>query len=94
MQEEKRVVRKAHSIIIEDRNTAIVSGVEDVESFDEQEVILFTDLGTLTIKGIDLRINKLNVENGELAVEGNIDAIFYTNDSGKKNGGFMSKLFR
>ena len=58
-------------------------------------LMLFTDLGELTIKGEDLHINKLNVESGELSVEGNIHGLSYAEpDNRPSGGGILSRLFR
>lgn len=95
MPEEKKTIRKAHNIILENRRNLNVSGIEDVDSFDEETIVLFTDTGVLTIKGDDLHINKLSVETGELSVEGNIYSLEYSDEeAGKKGGGFFNKLFK
>ena len=70
-----------------------VSGVEDVDSFDEQTVVASTGLGQLVIRGRDLHICKLNLESGELQVEGEFSALAYTDNHAGK-GGFLSKMFR
>ena len=72
MVDEKKVVKLPHNLILEDRRALSVSGVADIDSFDEQSVILFTDLGELTVKGFNLHINKLNVDTGELTLEGEV----------------------
>jgi sporulation protein YabP len=94
MPDEKKVVKKFHNIILEDRRALTVSGVSDVDSFDEQAVMLFTELGELTIRGVDLHMNKLNVETGEVSIEGNISSLSYQDDTPRSSGGFMGKLFR
>ena len=93
MQEEKKISSMPHNVILEDRRMLTVSGVSDVDSFDEETVIVFTDLGELTIRGSNLHINRLSVEVGELTVEGNIAALIYS-DEAPKSGGFFSKVFR
>jgi sporulation protein YabP len=70
-----------------------VSGVSDVDSFDEQTVVIFTDKGELTVRGRDLHINKLSVEIGELLMEGQIVSLTYS-DEQPKSSGFFSKVFR
>ena len=94
MAEEVKTGAKFHNIILENRGRLNVSGVEDVDSFDA--VIIFTNMGVLTVRGEDLHINKFSVESGELFVEGNIYALTYSDDSMKKSGsgGFFSKMFR
>ena len=93
MADEKRVPTMPHNLVLEDRRLLTVSGVSDVDSFDEQTVVVFTDLGELTVRGTDLHINRLSVEVGELTVEGNIAALVYS-DEAPKSGGFFSKVFR
>ena len=93
MAEEKRQSAMPHNLVLEDRRMLTVSGVSDVDSFDEETVVVFTDLGELTVRGTNLHINRLSVEAGELTVEGNIAALIYSDDS-PKNSGFFSKVFR
>ena len=92
--EEKKLIKKVHNIILEDRRNLMVSGVSDVDSFDEESVILFTELGELTIHGENLHMNKLNVETGEVTIEGDIDSISYRDDAGRGSGSFIGRLFR
>ena len=93
MAEEKRMSAMPHNLVLEDRRMLTVSGVSDVDSFDEETVVVFTDLGELTVRGSNLHINRLSVEVGELTVEGNIAALVYS-DEAPKSGGFFSKVFR
>lgn len=90
MEEEKK-----HRIEMEGRERLKVSDVEDVESFDENKVVIYTSMGAMTVAGTDFRINKLNVDNGELIIDGFVDEIKYSearrNDS---KGGFFSGLFK
>ena len=84
-----------HNVILEDRHRLTVSGVSDVDSFDEQTVIVFTQMGELTVKGEDLHINRLSLEMGELAVEGDITALTYTDRAQKpQQGSFWGRVFR
>lgn len=93
MAEEKRMQSMPHNLVLEDRKMLTVSGVSDVDSFDEQTVIVFTDMGELTVRGNNLHINRLSVEVGELTVEGNIAALIYSDET-PKSGGFFSRVFR
>jgi len=83
-----------HNIIMEDRRLLTVSGVSDVDSFDEHSVTVFTDMGELTVRGHDLHINRLSVEVGELLLEGNISSLNYHDTAPKQAGGFFGKVFR
>ena len=82
------------NIIIESRRRISVSGVEDVDSFDECDMILQTTMGTLSIKGEGLHINKFNVETGELIIDGDVDEVVYHDETGfGKKSSILSKLF-
>lgn len=93
MADEKRIQTLPHNLVLEDRRMLTISGVSDVDSFDEETVVVFTDLGELTVRGSNLHINRLSVEIGELTVEGNIAALIYSEDT-PKSGGFFSRVFR
>lgn len=83
------------NLILENREKLTISGVLDVLSFDDQVVIVETELGLLTVKGENLRINKLSIDTSEVIVEGQIYNLSYSeNDLEKKTGGFLNKLFK
>lgn len=81
------------NIIMENRNKLQVNGVLSVESFDEQEILTVTRLGTLNIRGDGIKIGSFNEEIGELTATGNFFAAVYIEDT-KEKGGFFSRLFR
>lgn len=93
MNEDKKILSVPNNIIMEDRRILTVSGVSDVDSFDEETVVVYTDLGLLTIRGSSLHINRLSVETGELSVEGEINSLAYS-DTQPKGASFFSKVFR
>ena len=93
MQENGKALKRKHNLIMEDRKTLTLTGISDVDSFDEQTVVLITDIGELIIKGDSLQIKGFSVESGELSLEGRIDSLSYQ-EVNKKNGGFFSRLFR
>ena len=82
----------AHRLELEGRERLTVSGVEDVERFDETGIVMSTPAGTLVVTGEDLHIDKLSLDGGELHVDGRIDAVSYEEESGGR-GGFFSRLF-
>lgn len=82
----------AHRLELTGRERLTVSGVEDVERFDETGIVMSTSAGTLVITGEDLHIDKLSLDGGELHVDGRVDAISYE-DGGGARGGFFSRLF-
>lgn len=83
----------SHRIILEEREQLIVSGVEEVESFDESAIYLTTAQGPLEIQGEGLHIEKLSLDGGDLKVEGAIDALMYEEGRGEKPG-LLARLFR
>lgn len=86
---------RKHILSMANREKVTLTAVTDVESFDEEKVVVDTDLGMLTILGNDFRINKLNVDDGELVIEGHVDEIAYQDRQYKgKEGGFFSRLFQ
>ena len=82
----------AHHIILEEREQLSVSGVEEVESFDENTIVMLTSRGTLVVRGEELHIEKLSLDGGELRVEGSVDSLTYE-DGGREGGGLFSRLF-
>lgn len=90
--EQVKNTEMSHNIILESRERLSVSGVEDVESFDDESIIIYTSRGTLTVRGNDMRIEKLSVDLGELTVEGNISALEYE-DENRRSEGFWRRLF-
>ena len=92
--EDKNKGFKEQKIVIQNREKAVVTGVEDILSFDDELVIVQTDLGLLTIKGESLKMNKLNLDNNELIIEGKTSAIAYSDAAQNKKQGIMNKLFK
>ena len=86
----------AHRLIIQNRETLDVTGVVHVDSFDDEEVILETELGLLAIRGEDLHIKHLNLEKGELAIEGLILELAYSDDRRfrDRGKGLFERLFK
>ena len=97
MEERKNNINSSimQNVVLENREKLSISGVNDVLSFDDQIVILETQLGLLTIKGENLRINKLSIDTSEVVVEGEIYNLSYSeNDLDKKSGVFLNKIFK
>ncbi|MGE4282579.1 MAG: sporulation protein YabP [Clostridia bacterium] len=101
MVEDKKVTKSnaktmSQSLIMENREKLSVSGVLDVENFDDQGIILNTELGVLIVRGDELHINKLDIGSGELIIEGEISSCTYTDqDHSKSKGfGFIGRMFR
>ena len=93
---EENKMGKMQNVILENRNKLHLSGVLDVLNFDEQIVTVDTVLGILIIKGSDLRLNKFNLENAELSVDGEVISMAYDDKSysNKKGEGLLTKIFK
>ncbi|MGN1352044.1 MAG: sporulation protein YabP [Clostridia bacterium] len=95
--EERKIISNTipQNIILENREKLTLSGVRDVLSFDDQIVIVETELGLLTIKGQNLKITKLSIDTGDVVVEGDILNLGYSEKTlDKKGTSIMNKLFR
>ena len=95
--DERKTINTAviQNLILENRGKLSISGVLDVLSFDDQVIMVETELGLLTIKGEHLRITKLSIDTSEVIVEGNISYLAYSNKEVEKNkGSFISKIFK
>lgn len=82
-----------HNIIMENRRMLNISGVLDVESFDERTITLSTQLGGMTVKGLKLHISHLDQQSGEMCIDGEISDIVYSEEE-IEPAGFWSRLFR
>lgn len=82
-----------HHVMLEERKKLTVSGVEDVERFDENTIVLSTTQGAMTVTGENLHIEKLSLDGGDLKVEGEIEALVYEEDRSAR-GGFFARLMR
>lgn len=86
------------NVFLENREKLNITGVRDVLSFDDKMVIIDTELGLLTIKGDNIRINKLSIDTTEVSIDGTINNLNYSNgnssDSSGKNSSFLRKIFK
>ena len=82
------------NLVLENREKLSISGVLDVLSFDDQVVIVETELGLLNVKGENLRINKLSLDTSEVIIEGNIYSLFYSEKSSEKKTSLIGKIFK
>lgn len=90
---------EGHRLTLTNREHAFITGVSHVDSFDDQEIVVDTDLGTLTIRGEELHIRQLSLEEGNLAIDGLITAVAYAiNRGGRgpkgKSRGLFDRLLR
>jgi len=84
---------ETHTLLLEDRNRLKLSGVSDVDSFDETAVTAYTVKGELHIGGMQLRVLSLNTQTGDMLLEGTVSSLIYLDNAPKKQG-FFSKLLR
>ena len=80
-----------HHLVLEERESLTVSGVEEVESFDENTIVMVTVQGVLIVRGEELHIEKLSLDGGDLKVEGMVESLTYEEDRSRR-GGFFSRL--
>ncbi len=92
--EEKKTIR-SHRLMLENRQGGTITGVLDVHSFDEAEIMLLTEAGKLMIKGEQLHVKRLNLENGEVDIEGKVNSLTYTSKTmEKKEESLLKRMFR
>ena len=84
---------QVHRLQLDGREKLTVSGVEDVERFDDTCIVLTPCAGTLVVSGEGLHIGKLSLDGGELHVDGRIDALTYEDAPEERGGSFFSRLF-
>lgn len=96
MEDLNNVNKRAHKIMLTNRRTCTINGVNDVLSFDIHEVLLETEQGMLMIKGDELHVNRLSLDKGEVDVDGRIDSLTYSENTGygKKGESFLSRLLK
>lgn len=93
MSERESVERAVHNVIMENRHSLSLSGVRDVDSFDEQSVVVLTELGELTVRGENLHISRLDQETGELDMSGEINELLYSQLKQERKG-LLARLMR
>lgn len=94
--DEKQQNLKGHKLHINARKTVMITGVNDVLSFDAGEVLLNTEQGILMIRGTDLHVNRLTLEKGEVDIDGRIDSLTYSDSTsyGKSGETLFGRLFK
>lgn len=96
MEETRNINTSFQNIILENREKLNITGILDVFSFDDQIIIIETELGLLTIKGENLKINKLSLDTSDFIVDGKINSLTYSeSEIGVKKGkSLLSKIFK
>lgn len=83
---------KNHTVMLDNRGKLVLTGAEDVSGFNEETVSVLTSCGQLVIKGENLHIDKLNLETGDVSVDGKINAFQYLGSGQSRSK--LSKLFK
>ena len=84
--------REPHELRLDNRSRLSVSGVREVESFDENAVVLNTVGGLLIVRGENLQLQALSIDGGQVSVHGKVDSLSY--EELQKAGGFFKRLLR
>lgn len=90
---DEKKVTLPHSLIIDGRKSISVTGVTEADNFNDEEIILYTSYGQITIKGENLQISVLSTESGDVTASGKVNSVTYS-DRTEKHQGFFSKVFR
>ena len=93
---EEKTGNRPHACFLQNRAAANLTGVREVVSFDENQVIMDTDQGLLTLKAKDLHVSRLSVEKGEVDVEGTVDSLAYSSNEAYRKAGqpLFARLFK
>lgn len=93
---EEKLNRRPHRMELENRGAGRITGIQDVVAFDENQMVLDTDMGLLTIKGKDLHVSRLTLEKGEMDIEGTVDSLSYSAGGARKKSGesVLARLFK
>ncbi len=92
---EERMNRGSHQLTLTGRERLIIDGVTNVGSYDQDEVVLETEKGVLLIRGQNLNLTQLNLDQGKLSLTGVVDSLIYSGESlAQKNRGIFEKIFK
>lgn len=93
---EERRNNSKHRIVIDGRDCTTIEGVTEVISFDEDAVICETTMGTLMLRGNEMHVEKLNLDQGILAVTGEVETVEYSDPGAfsKSGGGILGRIFK
>lgn len=94
--EDIKKINSFQNVVLENRERLNITGILDIFSFDDQIIIIETELGLLTIKGENLKINKLSLDTSDFVVDGKISSLSYSDSEkiSKKNKNLLSKIFK
>lgn len=89
-----KIIKQNQNLILENRKNLSISGITDVDSFDEKAICLYTQLGELTIQGKELHIDSMSVETGDMSITGDIWSIIYGDRERKSPLSFFGRIFK
>ena len=88
---EEKALTQPHKLTLDGRNRLNLTGVKEIESFDENMIVLHTTRGTLVIRGSGLHLQLLSLDGGQVHVDGTVNSLTY--EDGVQSGGFLTRLF-
>ena len=93
--EKKEEIYTSHNLSLNDRKNLSISGVKRIENFDNEEFVMETVMGLLTVKGDNLELIKLDTLQGNISIKGKVDSLEYSSDiKNKSNQGIINRLFK
>lgn len=92
--DERQSAQRPHNLTMDNRQHALITGVEDVDSFNEDMIVLLTSAGAMTLVGTGLHISQLDLEQGQLVIDGQIAALEYDERGRCARGSIISRLFK
>lgn len=84
-------IQRPHKLTLDGRQKLTMTGVTEVASFDDTTVVLHTEMGTLTVQGLQLQLKTLSVEGGQIEVDGRVSALIYQEP---REGSWLRRLFQ
>lgn len=91
---ELKAEERKSNLTLESRKRVVLTGVVEVLNFDEEKILLNTCLGMLTVKGEGLKMNKLDVQNGDVVIVGKVSAMIYSGEVKKEKESILKKIFK
>lgn len=92
--DDSQTVNVMQNVILENRKKLTLTGIKDVLSFDDEIIVLESELGLLNIKGRDLKVNKISVETGDVIIEGTIRMFEYSDKDMAPKQSLVSRIFK
>ncbi len=85
-----------HVVTLSERKNIVITGVKKIESFDNEEFLMETNMGYIVLKGSELEIIKLDTYQGNVSIKGKVNSLTYMENLSKKDkeDGVFNKLFK